>query len=123
LKLHLSRADGTNTFTACGAGYVAVNGARYERSLLVLPDRLVPDWGPERFEALAPEHLAALVVLAPEVALLGTGGMLRFPPAELMRGLVDARIGLEVMDVPAACRTFNILAAEGRKVAAALMLA
>ncbi|MFO1364063.1 MAG: Mth938-like domain-containing protein [Burkholderiales bacterium] len=123
MKLHLSRAAGTHAFSAYGAGYVAVNGVRYERSLLVLPDRVVADWGPEAFDALAAEHLAALVGLAPEVVLLGTGASLRFPRAEIVRPLVEGRIGLEVMDVQAACRTFNILAAEGRKVAAALVLA
>lgn len=123
MKLHLSQVAGSNAFTAYGEGYVTVNAARYERSLLVLPDRVVADWGPDRFDALAPEHLAALVDIAPEVVLLGTGARLRFPRAEITRALVAARIGLEVMDVQAACRTFNILAAEGRKVAAALVLA
>jgi uncharacterized protein len=122
LKLHLSRADGANAFTAYGDGFVAVNGARYERSVLVLPDRVVPDWGPERFDALAADHLAALAAMAPEVVLLGTGTLLRFPRPEITRTLIDARIGFEVMDVQAACRTFNILAAEGRRVAAALVL-
>jgi uncharacterized protein len=122
LKLHLSQAAGTNVFTAYGERYVAVNGARYARSLLVLPDRVVADWGPDEFDALGPEHLAALVGFAPEVVLLGTGERLRFPRPEVTRALVEARIGLEVMDVQAACRTFNILAAEGRKVAAALVL-
>jgi uncharacterized protein len=123
LKLHLSRAGGTNAFTAYGPGYVEVNGRRYERSLLVLPDRIVADWAPESFAALAPAHLEALVAAAPEVVLLGTGAVLRFPAPEITRALVEARIGLEVMDAPAACRTFNILVAEGRSVAAALLLA
>ena len=123
MKLHLSHAGGTNAFTAYGAGYVEINGRRYERSLVVLPDRIVADWAPESFAALAPAHLEALVALAPEVVLLGTGAALRFPPPEITRALVEARIGLEVMDVQAACRTFNILVAEGRAVAAALLLA
>ncbi len=123
MKLHLSRAGGTNAFTAYGPGYVEVNGRRYERSLLVLPDRIVADWAPESFAALAPAHLEALVAAAPEVVLLGTGAVLRFPAPEITRALVEARIGLEVMDAPAACRTFNILVAEGRSVAAALLLA
>lgn len=123
MKLHLSHVAGTNTFTAYGAGYVSVNGQRFERSLIVLPDRILPDWAPENFDALAPEHLDTLVGAAPEVVLLGTGAQLRFPRPEITRALVEARIGLEVMDAQAACRTFNILVAEGRKVAAALLLA
>jgi uncharacterized protein len=123
LKLHLSAPDGQNAFTAYGPGYVSVNGRRFERSVIVLPDRIEADWAPESFDALAPEHLAMLVEFAPEIVLLGTGAQLRFPRPELLRALVAARIGIEVMDVQAACRTYNILAAESRRVAAALLLA
>lgn len=123
MKLHLSAPSGQNAFTAYGPGYVSVNGRRFERSLIVLPDRIEAEWPPASFDALAPEHLAALVAIAPEILLLGTGPTLRFPRPELISALVDARIGLEVMDVQAACRTYNILAAEGRRVAAALLLA
>lgn len=123
MKLHLSHVTGTNAFTAYGAGYVSINGQRFERSLIVLPDRILSDWAPASFDALAPGHLDALVEIAPEVVLLGTGAQLRFPRPEITRALVEARIGLEVMDAQAACRTFNILVAEGRQVAAALLLA
>ena len=77
---------------------------------------------PAGFDALVAEDFAAIAALAPEVALLGTGSALRFPHPRLTRALVDARIGLEVMDTAAACRTFNILAAEGRRVAAAVFV-
>jgi uncharacterized protein len=123
VKLHLSGPSGLNTFTAYGPGYVAVNGRRHDRSLVVLPDRVVEDWAASTFDALAAEHLAALVGHSPEIVLLGTGAVLRFPPPEITRPLVEARIGLEVMDVQAACRTYNILVAESRRVAAALLLA
>jgi uncharacterized protein len=123
LKLHLSRAEGLNTFTAYGPGYVAVNGLRHHRSIVVLPDRIIEDWPASSVEALTAEHLAALVAHAPEIVLLGTGAQLRFPRPEIVRPLLESRIGLEVMDVQAACRTYNILAAESRRVAAALLLA
>jgi uncharacterized protein len=123
LKLHLSGPTALNTFTGYGPGYVAVNGQRHERSLIVLPERLVVDWTATSFEALAPEDLAAVAGLAPEIVLLGTGATLRFPSPELTRALVEAGIGLEVMDIQAACRTYNILVAESRRVAAALLLA
>ena len=123
MKLHLSGPSGLNTITAYGPGYVAVNGQRHERSLVVLPDRIVADWPASSFEALTAEHLAAIVGHAPEIVLLGTGAELRFPRPEITRPLVDSRIGLEVMDVQAACRTYNILVAESRRVAAALLLA
>ena len=121
LKLHLANISGINAFTGYGEGYVMVNAQRYERSLVVLPDQLVTDWRPAGFDALDPADFARLAGLAPEIVLLGTGSKIRFPRPELTRALIDARIGLEVMDIRAACRTFNILAAEERKVAAALL--
>jgi uncharacterized protein len=122
LKLHLDGASGRNHFTGYGAGYVTVNGMRYERSLVVLPTRIVTDWPATTFEALEASQLAPLAALGVEVVLLGTGASLRFPRPEITRPLVEARVGLEIMDVPAACRTYNILMAEERKVAAALLL-
>jgi uncharacterized protein len=97
-----------------------VNGARHEASVIVLPERIEP-WPVAGFAALTEAHFAALAALAPEVVLLGTGDRLRFPPPQLVAPLARAGIGLEVMDLRAACRTFNILAAEERQVAAALL--
>ena len=122
MKLHLTRSGNTNVITGYGEGFVEVNQQRHERSLVVMPDRLWNDWSGTTFEALAAGDLEALAALGQEVILLGTGPLLRFPRPELMRPLLQSRIGLEVMDVPAACRTYNILVAEGRKVAAALLL-
>lgn len=122
MKLHLDTASG-NRFQAHGAGYVVINQATYTASLIVLPDQLLPDWPPARFEDLAPEHFAALVTHRPEVVILGTGERLRFPHPRLTAPLMDARIGLEVMDTAAACRTFNILAGDQRNVAAAILIA
>ena len=122
MKLHRETAAAQNTFTAYGEGYVMVNERRIEKSVVVLPGRIIADWEATSFEALAPQHLAALVGLGNEILLLGTGSRLRFPAAELLRPLVEAGIGVEVMDVRAACRTYNILLAEERKVAAALLL-
>jgi len=122
LKLHREAASALNTFTSYGSGYVVVNTQRIEKSVVVLPDRIISDWAATTFEALAPEHFAALGDLGCEVILLGTGNQLRFPRPEIMRPIVQSRVGLEVMDVQAACRTYNILLAEGRNVAAALLL-
>jgi uncharacterized protein len=120
VKLHASAPTRQHRFTAYGEGYVMVNGARYEASVLVLPERIEP-WPVVGFAALTEAHFAALAALAPEVVLLGTGARLRFPPPRLTAPLARAGIGLEVMDLQAACRTFNILAAEERHVAAALL--
>jgi len=121
LKLRLDNISGINLFTGYGEGYVMVNRQRHEKSLVVLRDRVLADWQPAGFDDLDAAHFAALVELAPEIVLLGTGARLRFPRPELTRTLIEARIGLEVMDVQAACRTYNFLAAEERKVAAALL--
>ncbi len=121
MKLHLTNLAGANVFTGYGPGYVMINRQRHEKNLVVLRDRLVTDWSPESFERLEAAHFVQIAALAPEIVLLGTGERLRFPRPELTRALVEAGIGLEVMDLQAACRTYNILAAEERKVAAALL--
>ena len=121
MKLHLSNHTGINLFTGYGAGYVMVNNQRHEASLIVLRERLVTDWRVAGFDSLEPEHFERLAALEPEILLLGTGDKLRFPRPEITRALTEARIGLEVMDMQAACRTYNILVAEERKVVAALL--
>lgn len=122
MKLHLERARHLNTFTGYGSGYVLVNDRRIEKSVVVLPDRIIDDWSARTFETLEPGHFATLASLAREIVLLGTGTQLRFPRPEILRPLIDAGVGVEVMDVQAACRTYNILLSEERKVAAALLL-
>ena len=122
MKLHLSQNSIRNTFTAYGPGYVAVNGVRHESSLVVLPDRIVENWDVQSFETLVQGDIEALALLKPELVLLGTGDALRFPDTRLMARLAAAGIGTEVMDTRAACRTYNILAEEGRYVAAALVI-
>jgi len=121
VKFQLTGAAGHNAITAYGEGYVMVNGARYERNVIVLADRVL-EWETASFEALGVADFERLAQLRPEVVLLGTGARLRFPPPPLTRPLIESRLGLEVMDVQAACRTFNILASEGRRVVAALLL-
>ena len=122
MKLHRNEALGKNAITGYGEGYVMVNRVRHQRTLVVLPDRLVTDWAATTFGALNADHLAALLPLDAEIILLGTGATLRFPRAEIMAPLIRAGVGYEVMDVHAACRTYNILVSEERKVAAALLL-
>jgi len=109
-------------FTGYGESYVMVNGARFAKSVVVLPERIIDDWPASSFAALEPAHFAALAGLDLEIILLGTGGKLRFPRPEILAPLIRAGVGVEVMDLQAACRTYNILMAEGRKVAAALVI-
>jgi uncharacterized protein len=122
VKLHLSVFSEQNMFTGYGPGYVIVNKARYEQSLIVLPDRLIENWDAKTFEQLTTEHFEFVLSLQPEMVLFGTGATLRFPHPTLTRTLIESRIGVEVMDTAAACRTYNILTAEGRRVAAALLI-
>ena len=122
MKLHQDNPSGFNRFTGYGEGYVMVNGERYEKSLLVMPDSPVVAWGVEDFSQLATAHFDMLFELTPEIVLLGTGRSQRFPHPRLYGMLIGAHIGVEVMDTDAACRTYNILMSEGRSVAAALIL-
>jgi uncharacterized protein len=122
MKLYADSRPTFHIVTALGPDFVAVDAQRYERSLLLQPDRLDTAWGPDDIASLTAEHLAPLAAIGCDVLLLGTGERQRFPAAAVLRPLIEARIGVEVMDTPAACRTYNILAAEGRSVAAALII-
>lgn len=122
MKLHLNQAAGHNAFTGYGEGYVLINGVRHESNMLVLPDSPVTVWAVQDPTAMSAEHILHLAELGVEVLLIGTGPKLRFPPPKLLQPLFRAGVGVEIMDTPAACRTYNILMGEGRKVAAALIL-
>ena len=122
MKLHQARAEGRNLFTGYGPGYVSINGTRRQISTVVLSDRIL-DWEVPEFSALNEASFAYLAALPVEIVLLGTGATLRFPHPRLTQPLRDARIGLEVMDTSAACRTYNILLGEDRRVAAAVLIA
>ena len=121
MKLHLARAEGRNLFSGYGNGYVAVNGQRYERSLIVLPARIL-DWQPAAFDDLTEAVFSELAELSLEILILGTGARLRFPHPSITRALYSTGTALEVMDTQAACRTYNILLSEDRRVGAALLV-
>lgn len=122
MKIEREQAEGRNTFTGYGAGYVEINRARYHASLVVSGEEVITDWPAASLETLSADHFAAIVALAPEIVLLGTGATFRFPEQATLAPLYRAGIGVEVMDTPAACRTFNILQGEGRKVVAAVVV-
>jgi uncharacterized protein len=121
LKLHLTHLGDTKLFTAYGEDHVMVNGERYERSIVVMEQEIRSDWEVTGFDGLNGVHFSYFLALKPAVLLLGTGMQQRFPHPRLYHDLTDAGIGVECMNTPAACRTYNILAAEGRKVVAAIL--
>ena len=123
MKFDLQKPTGQKLFTGYGNGYLMVNNVRYERSLVVTPERVIDDWPATGFDELGMSHFEYLRALKPAIVLLGSGAALRFPRPEFTRCLAEDRIGLEVMDTAAACRTYNILMAEGRNVVAAVLLA
>jgi uncharacterized protein len=122
LKLHLANPGDTKLFTAHGKGHVMVNGERHDVSIVVLAEEVRNDWIVAGFDALDETHFSYFVTLKPDVLLLGTGATQRFPHPRLYRALTEAGIGVECMDTPAACRTYNILVTEGRRVIAAILL-
>lgn len=122
MKIEREVAPGRNMFTGYGEGYVEVNRTRYSGSLVVAAEALVTDWPLESIDALSADHLAAILEMKPEIVLLGTGAKFAFPEPARLAPLREARVGVEVMDTAAACRTYNILLAEGRNVVAALIV-
>jgi len=123
MKLHLNTDAGQKLFTGYGADHVLINGHRFDASLLLTPRGVeVAPWAGLDFEALTAAHFDWVALRELDILLLGTGTRLRFPHPSLTRALVDARIGLEVMDIGALCRTYNILVAEGRSVGAAVLI-
>ena len=122
MKLHADKPQNLNTVTGYGPGYIEINAIRHEASVLVMPEGDVEPWPASRFEDLEAAHFEALLAKSPEVVLLGTGDRLRFPHPRLTAALSRRHIGVDAMDLQAACRTYNILMAEGRKVAAVLLV-
>jgi uncharacterized protein len=108
------------SISAFDPGRIRVAGKDWECCLLLAPGQLDDEFGPERFDQLAQDHLASMIRFDPELVLLGTGTSQRFPDPALLQPLMQARIGCEIMDTGAACRTYNILLAEGRRVVALL---
>ncbi len=121
MKLQPDRYE-VQTISAYGPGWLAVNGEKLTASTVLGSRGLRLDWQVARFEDLTPAHFAQLAESGPELVLFGSGTRLRFPPPAWLADLMTKRIGLETMDTPAACRTYNILAGEGRHVVVALLL-
>jgi uncharacterized protein len=122
VKLQPDRQPSLNTVSAYGSNYIEINAQRYDQSIILGPEGPVLEWSCSRFEDLKIEDFELIAGQKPAVVIFGSGQKIRFPRPELLKPLIQARIGVETMDLQAACRTYNILMAEGRNVIAALLI-
>ena len=126
VKLHLDPITGANAITGHGQGYIAINGNKIGNSAIVLPEKIIDPWvtaaSPAAAQTLCIADFAALLALKPELVVFGSGAAFHFPDRSVITEFSKARIGFEVMDTPAACRTYNVLMSEGRRIAAALLI-
>ena len=122
MKLSSDSNPSANLVRAYGPRYFIVNDVRHDTSIILLPDRLQPCENIHRLADVESKTLADIGALGPEILLIGTGARHELPSAEAMGRLADLRFGVEVMSSDAACRTYNVLVAEDRRVAALLML-
>ena len=122
MKLQSDPHSGANTITGYGDGYVEINQTPYAHAVLLSSDGAISAWPVQSFNSLEASHFAQMVELKPELILIGTGSKQRFPKPELLKSLILANIGFEIMDSQAACRTYNILVGEGRQVLLALIV-
>ena len=122
MKFTLETTSRVNLIRGYSAQEIRIGEQRLQASCIVSADSLIEDWAPKTFAELAAEHLEPILALKPELVLLGTGPSQRFPPSAIRSAFTARGVGLEVMDLGAACRTFNILVQEERRVVAALFL-
>ena len=125
MKLQPDRLD-VQSILGYGPGWVGLGHSgvaeKIEHSIIIGSRGEKLPWNCARFELLTEAHFAMLGVSQPELVIFGSGARLRFAPPQLLRSLMSQRIGVETMDTLAACRTYNILAGEGRRVIAALLI-
>ena len=122
MKLQSDPHSGANTITGYGDGYVEINQTPYAHAVLLSSDGVISEWPVASFDGLKESDFTQMVDLKPELILIGTGNRQRFPKPELLKSLILAKIGFEIMDSQAACRTYNILVGEGRQVLLALIV-
>lgn len=122
MKLQSDPHSGANTITGYGDGYIEINKIPYSHAVLLSSDGEILEWAVKSFEELSPADFTQMATLKPELIIIGTGKRQRFPKPELLKTLIDAKLGFEVMDSQAACRTYNILVGEGRQVLLALIV-
>ena len=122
MKFNLDQPATINVVRAYGPGLIRIGERSFNRSVVVTASTLLENWRPRRIMDLQASDLDALLQLRPEVLLIGSGVRQEFPERATLAALYAGRVGFEIMDTGAACRTYNVLAAEGRNVAAALIV-
>ena len=122
MKFSLDDSAASYVIHAYEKGKIRVNNEVCTQSIIITPEQLINPWAPSHIDTLQIKDLELITEFAPEVVLLGTGEKLCFPAAELHYEIQRQGIGLEIMDTASACRTFNVLASEGRRVVAALIM-
>lgn len=122
MKLQSDPHSGSNTITGYGPGYIEINQTPYNYAVLLRSDGEIIEWSVKTFHDLQVADFAHMASLKPELILIGTGSQQHFPAPQLLKPLVDAKIGFEIMNSQAACRTYNILVGEGRQVLLALIV-
>jgi uncharacterized protein len=122
VKLQSDPHSGANTITGYGDGYIEINKIPYSHAVLLSSDGEILEWAAKSFEELSSSDFAQMASLKPELIIIGTGKRQRFPKPELLKTLIEAKLGFEIMDSQAACRTYNILVGEGRQVLLALIV-
>lgn len=122
MKLHSTQTQQYQTVTGYEDDWVEINAQRFGHSLIVLPEVPPSPWPVRSFETLTAADFESLAATQPDLVILGTGQQQRFVSPQLLATLLARRVGVECMNNQAACRTYNILMAEGRKVALALIL-
>jgi uncharacterized protein len=121
MKLQADRIEGQNAIARHGPEGVIVNGVAHRHSVIVPWAGDVEEWTADSFDSLTEAHFERLAEWAPELVIFGSGPRIRFAKPGLMKALIGRGIGVETMDTAAACRTYNVLVAEGRSVLAALL--
>jgi len=122
VKLHSDPQSSQNTITGYGIGFLEVNQTPYSHALIVQPEGEVLAWPIEEIQDLSEDHFSMISALLPELVIVGTGKKQVFLNPKILQPLIKAKIGFEMMDSQAACRTYNILMGEGRNVLAAILL-
>lgn len=122
MKLQADTQPTLNTVSAYGDNFIEINAIRHESSLLLMPEGPILNWPCTSFEDLTTADFQIMADKKPALVIFGSGKRIKFPKPELIAPLIQAKIGIETMDLQAACRTYNVLMAEGRNVLAALII-